>query len=65
MTRRNLARRQEGQIPEQPHSENESSLRINPAQVRERRQEAEKSEQERLIRAHFIRQKQEYEKKLN
>jgi hypothetical protein len=37
VTRRNLARRQEGQIPEQPHQENESSLRINLAQVRERK----------------------------
>jgi hypothetical protein len=40
-------------------------LRINPAEVRERRQEAEKSEQERVMRDHLIREKQEYEKKLN
>jgi hypothetical protein len=65
VTTRSLTRRKEGQVPEQPHQRNESSLGINPAQMREREHEAEKSEQERMMCAHFIRGKLEYEKKLN
>jgi hypothetical protein len=65
LTRANLARRIEDQILGQAQPGRESNLRINPAQERERRQQAENDEQEQLTRTQFIRKKQEYERKLN
>jgi hypothetical protein len=65
VTRENLARRPGEQIARQSQHRNTSNLRINPAEARERRRQAENNHHEELTRAQFIRKKREYEKKLS
>jgi hypothetical protein len=55
------ARRRIGEIAARHALEVESNLRINPEQVRARRQEMQVDEQERITRETFIRKKQEHE----